>query len=487
MSKYIFRLRRGKKDDDLGINNWVEYEKNPDHIKPYEGELVLEYDNGVPRLKIGDGINEFSQLPYMSIDSFILPKQEYVNLSAEWITDDSDNRYYQEVEVNGVNITSKSKVDLQPTSAQLSIFHEKDLAFVAENNGGTVRVYCVGQVPENSYDIPVTVTEVVTDDEIIVGNTTATPNPRPDWNQTDETKADYIKNKPTPETFIPNKALEADRATCDSQGNNIADQFKELENSITDKTETLGNRITETTAELNNRITDETEELQGDINTKTEKLQSDLSTVEDIAKGAQKAISVSDIEELVNRFNAATLEDGYVVGQSVYIQTLEVPDVWISDINDSSSAYNYTNDDEFIEGLADGVPIGYFVFSKLETQKVNFTNYAYAAENKLVYHNGETLQPVTADMVGAMKKSVVYAGRTPDFNNNITSKYDDYPCVGEITIEGLTADSIIEVIFGVDQAISGNYAPIAESSDGCIYIYAKTSEPITIPTIIVLG
>ena len=32
---------------------------------------------------------------------------------------------------------------------------------------------------------------------IIVGNTTATPYPRPDWNQTDETKADYIKNKPT--------------------------------------------------------------------------------------------------------------------------------------------------------------------------------------------------------------------------------------------------------------------------------------------------
>ena len=31
----------------------------------------------------------------------------------------------------------------------------------------------------------------------IIGNTTATPNPKPDWAQTDETKADYIKNKPT--------------------------------------------------------------------------------------------------------------------------------------------------------------------------------------------------------------------------------------------------------------------------------------------------
>lgn len=31
----------------------------------------------------------------------------------------------------------------------------------------------------------------------IIGNAIAMPNPRPDWNQTDETKADYIKNKPT--------------------------------------------------------------------------------------------------------------------------------------------------------------------------------------------------------------------------------------------------------------------------------------------------
>ena len=30
----------------------------------------------------------------------------------------------------------------------------------------------------------------------IIGNTTATPNPRPDWAQNDETKADFIKNKP---------------------------------------------------------------------------------------------------------------------------------------------------------------------------------------------------------------------------------------------------------------------------------------------------
>ena len=31
----------------------------------------------------------------------------------------------------------------------------------------------------------------------IIGNTTATPTPISDWNQTNPNKADYIKNKPT--------------------------------------------------------------------------------------------------------------------------------------------------------------------------------------------------------------------------------------------------------------------------------------------------
>ena len=48
----------------------------------------------------------------------------------------------------------------------------------------------------------------------IIGNTTATPNPRPDWNQTDESKADYIKNKPQVYTGVSeNELILIDRIT----------------------------------------------------------------------------------------------------------------------------------------------------------------------------------------------------------------------------------------------------------------------------------
>lgn len=169
MNKYIFQLRRGWKWDADPLtgqsrDDWATYEAKEDHMKPLEGELVLEYDNGVPRLKIGDGVREFSALPYMSVDSFVLPKPISITIYANKWEQAADNRYYQVVTVDNAVITPNSKVDLQPSSEQLSIFHEKDLAFVTENEDGVVSVYCVGQVPTNDYTLQATVTEVTTND-----------------------------------------------------------------------------------------------------------------------------------------------------------------------------------------------------------------------------------------------------------------------------------------------------------------------------------
>ena len=57
-------------------------------------------------------------------------------------------------------MTENSKVDLLPSIEQLAIFHEKDLAFVTENVGGTVTVYALGDKPANNYTMQVSITEV---------------------------------------------------------------------------------------------------------------------------------------------------------------------------------------------------------------------------------------------------------------------------------------------------------------------------------------
>ncbi len=77
-------------------------------------------------------------------------------LAANWKGDASP--YSQVVEIPGV--TEYSQVDLTPSVEQLTIFHEKDLTFVTENEGGTVTIYAIGQKPENDYEIQATIKEV---------------------------------------------------------------------------------------------------------------------------------------------------------------------------------------------------------------------------------------------------------------------------------------------------------------------------------------
>ena len=90
-----------------------------------------------------------------------LVKTVTIYLPASAWVEVNDNRYSQVVSIAGV--TEYSKIDLQPTAEQLTIFHEKDLAFVTENDNAIVTVFCIGQKPEYDYSIQATITEVELD------------------------------------------------------------------------------------------------------------------------------------------------------------------------------------------------------------------------------------------------------------------------------------------------------------------------------------
>ena len=157
MARYIVQLRRGTESE------WADYKsRKPNEATPRDGELILVYDNGIPRLKIGDGLTPYDALPYLSIDSFILPQPSSVTLKAANWTKVADNRWYQVVTVQNATITPNSKVDLQPSAEQLAIFYEKDLTFVTENDDGVISVFCIGQAPTNDYTIQTTIMEVST-------------------------------------------------------------------------------------------------------------------------------------------------------------------------------------------------------------------------------------------------------------------------------------------------------------------------------------
>lgn len=78
-------------------------------------------------------------------------------LADAWVGDASP--YSQVVAIDGV--TKYSKIDLQPDAEQLSVFYEKDVTFIAENENGVVTIICIGQKPINDYTLQATMTEVI--------------------------------------------------------------------------------------------------------------------------------------------------------------------------------------------------------------------------------------------------------------------------------------------------------------------------------------
>ena len=76
--------------------------------------------------------------------------------SSNWVG--SANLYSQIVVINGV--TANSKIDLQPTAAQIMSLNNAGTAMVAENNNGTITIYAIGNKPNSDYTMQVLLTEV---------------------------------------------------------------------------------------------------------------------------------------------------------------------------------------------------------------------------------------------------------------------------------------------------------------------------------------
>lgn len=66
------------------------------------------------------------------------------------------------------------------------------------------------------------------------------------------------------------------------------------------------------------------------------------------------------------------------------------------------------------------------------------------------------------------------------------STYQDYPFRAAIALTGVLDTMIPEVVLGVADAIDGNFAPVAVTYNGGVYLYAASApeSAITIPTII---
>lgn len=121
---------------------------------------------------------------------------------------------------------------------------------------------------------------------------------------------------------------------------------------------------------------------------------------------------------------AALLEDAegkkYKVPTSIYIETVDVPDLWVSKVEEDSNAYTYTDDETIVSALVTNgyIQVGYYRLARLETGKVNLPDYVkftdYASTDKA------GVSKVKSEFGTSMSNGVIYL--VPAFDNEITSQ-----------------------------------------------------------------
>lgn len=100
-----------------------------------------------------------------------------------------------------------------------------------------------------------------------------------------------------------------------------------------------------------------------------------LEIAESISQGGILPLVANNYEELVAAFNE-TPKENYVIGQNIYVVTVNVPDLWVMEITEEAVAYTYTTDEAFVNEIGENgyVQVGYYKLAQLET-KGNLQDY----------------------------------------------------------------------------------------------------------------
>lgn len=242
-------------------------------------------------------------------------------------------------------------------------------------------------------------------DKIIYGDVVGLPNPRPDWNQNDPKKADYIKNKPN--NLATTEMVEESIAGVAQDIANITQDIADVEQSIVGVNQSVAevgqgvsnanqNIITleqnivgveqdivgvnQNIADIEKNIIDIEQGISNvsqniiDIEQNIAKIEQDVAQVEQNIINKEVGISFATIHEMVSKLLAMDKIE-LKVPFGLYIIESSVPDFWVCEVLDDRLGYVYPGDEEFLNQVRQGpVQIGHYKISILET-KIDLSGY----------------------------------------------------------------------------------------------------------------
>ena len=164
-----------------------------------------------------------------------------------------------------------------------------------------------------------------------------------------------------------------------------------------------------------------------DIRASITTAQNTANEAKSIAEGRARAISFDTVAAMTTALNSATKTD-YKVGDNLFIKALNVPDYWISKVNDSKSG-----------------DYGYFEISPLETQSVDLTGYQTKTDN--------SLETTSKTVVGAIN----------ELKDQVTSALSDIDITATMAVNA--SNDVADIVNGNTPAARATTATSASSAD----------------------
>ena len=190
-----------------------------------------------------------------------------------------------------------------------------------------------------------------------------------------------------------------------------------------------------------------------DIRSAVSPAQSTADTAKSIAEGRDKAQSYTTYSAMVTALNAEASATAKV-GDNVYVETVDVPDFWVSKVNSSKTTYTYTTDSAIISAIATNgyIDIGWYRLAQLESTKVDLSGYvptSRTVNNKALSSN------ITLDStdVGALADTTKY-GASLDVSGTTVSLLDqDGTVLDTITTQDTTYSNLSAASGGTDVSL----------------------------------
>jgi hypothetical protein len=185
------------------------------------------------------------------------------------------------------------------------------------------------------------------------------------------TKADVGLNNVNNTADLDKPISTATQAAIDKLSHDLMDDVMNVQESLDDYKLVVDNKFAEQKSDVDGRL------LVINNTISQNKIQTDsaIERIEEVLEGKEQSVAFTNYQTVVNAFNMAATNK-YNVGQSIYVQSINVPDLWVYSIENTHVDFAYIGDEDIIEKLETNgtVQFGYYKLAMMETKTTSVAN-----------------------------------------------------------------------------------------------------------------